>query len=68
MFEHANARKHVREHSCSFVRVFWSILAHLAHLTLSFLFQIVNGINEHFDVSMQIQETMSVSIAGCVVE
>ena len=31
LFEHANTRKHVYEHSCSSVRVFLSILAHLAH-------------------------------------
>ena len=36
MFEHANTRKHVSEQSCSSVRVFLSILAHLAHLTCSF--------------------------------
>ena len=32
LFEHANIRKHVYEHSCSSVRVFLCILAHLAHL------------------------------------
>ena len=31
MFEHANTRKHVYEHSCSSGRVLSSILAHLAH-------------------------------------
>ena len=30
LFEHANTRKHVYEHSCSCVRVILSILAHLA--------------------------------------
>ena len=38
MFEHANTRKHVFEHSCSSVRMFLSILAHLAHLAQSFFF------------------------------
>ena len=37
LFEYANTRKHVYEHSCSSVRVFWRILAHLAHLA-QFLF------------------------------
>ena len=47
LFEHANTRKHVYEHSCSSVRVFLSILilAHLAHLAQSF-FLISNAINE----------------------
>ena len=36
MFERANTRKHVREYSCSSVRVFLSILAHLAHLAQVF--------------------------------
>ena len=36
LFGHANTRKHVIEHSCSSVRVFLSILAHLAHLAQSF--------------------------------
>ena len=36
LFGHANTRKHVYEHSCSSVRVFLSILAHLAHLAQSF--------------------------------
>ena len=35
LFEHANTRKHVYEHNCSFMRVFLSILAHLAHLAQS---------------------------------
>ena len=34
MFEHANIRKHVYKHICSSVRVFLSILTHLAHLAL----------------------------------
>ena len=37
LFEHANTRKHVYEHSCSSVRVFLSILAHLPYLVKSFL-------------------------------
>ena len=45
LFEHANTRKHVYEHSCSSVRVFWWILAHLAHLA-QFLYFILNVINE----------------------
>ena len=36
MFKHANTRKHVSEQSCSSVRVFLSILAHLAHLACAF--------------------------------
>ena len=32
LFEHTNTRKHIYEHNCSSVRVFWSILAHLAPL------------------------------------
>ena len=34
--EHANTRKHVNEYSCSSVRVFLSILAHLAYLAQYF--------------------------------
>ena len=56
---HANTRKHVSEHSCSSVRVFLSVLAHLAQ----FFFLILNGINKCLDISMQIQKNMSVSIA-----
>ena len=58
--EHENTKKHVSEHSCSSVRVFFSILAHLAHLAQSF-FLILNGINKCFDtcLSMQIQEHVS---------
>ena len=37
LFEHANARKHVYEHSCSSVRAFLSISAHLANLAQSVL-------------------------------
>ena len=37
LFEHANTRKHVYEHSCSSVRAFLRILAHLAHLAQSIL-------------------------------
>ena len=65
--EHANTRKHLSEHCCSSVGVFISILAHLTHLAQSFVL-ILNGINKCFDVSMQIQESMSVSIAGHLVE
>ena len=36
LLEHAITRKHVYEHSCSFVRVFLSILAHLADIAQSF--------------------------------
>ena len=55
--EHANTRKHVSEHSCSSVRVFFSILAHLAHLAQSFFLNL-NVINKCFDtrLNMQIQE------------
>ena len=70
MFEHANTRKHVSEQSCSSVRVFLSILAHLAHfahLAYSF-FLISKQMNKFFDLSMQIQGSMSVRIAGCLVE
>ena len=63
MFKQADTKKHVSELSCLFGRVFLCILAHLAHLAQSF-FLIFNGIN----TKMQIQESMSVSIAGCVVE
>ena len=44
LFEQANKRKHVYVHSCSSTRVFWRILAHLAHLAQFFL--ILNVINE----------------------
>ena len=71
MFKQANTRQHISEQSCSSVRLFLSILAHLAHLACSF-FLISKPINEEmnkcFDLSMQIQESMSVSIAGCLVE
>ena len=71
IFKQADTKKHVTdvsEHKCSSVRVFLSILAHLAHLT-QFFFLIFKRINKWiFDVSMQIQESMSVSIAGCLVE
>ena len=33
--EHANTKKNVYEHGCSSVRLFLSILAHLAHLAES---------------------------------
>ena len=38
MFEHANTRKHVYEPSFASMRVFLSILAHLAHLGQSSFF------------------------------
>ena len=44
-------KKHISEHNCSSVRVFLSILAHLAHLAV-FFFLIFNGINKCFDGSM----------------
>ena len=58
--EHANTRKHLSEHSCLSMRVFFSILAHLAHLDQSY-FLILNGVNKCFDMclSMQIQEHVS---------
>ena len=67
--EHANTRKHLSEHCCSSVGVFLSILAHLAHLAQSFFLN-WNGIDKCFDtcLSMQIQKSMSVSIASCLVE
>ena len=43
--------EHVSEHNCFSVRVFLSILAHLAHLAQSF-FLIFNAINKCFDGSM----------------
>ena len=67
MSKHANTRKHISEHSCSSVRVLLSILAHLAHLAQSFIL-ILNGINKCFDVSMQIQGSISVSKADCLIE
>ena len=67
MFKKADTKKHISEHNCSSVRVFLSILAHLAHLA-QFFFLIFNGINKCFDRSMKIQENMSVSIADCLVE
>ena len=54
LFEHANTIKHVYEHSCLSVRVFFSILAQLAHLAQSF-FLIFNGINKCFDICFRIQ-------------
>ena len=65
LFEHENIKKHVSEHSCSSVRVFFSILAHLAHLA-QFYFLISNGINKCFDtcLSMQIQEHVREHIIG----
>ena len=71
MSKQANTIKHVSEQSCSSVRLFLSILAHLAHLACSF-FLISKPINEEmnkcFDLSIQIQESMSVSIAGHLCE
>ena len=43
--KHANTRKHVSEQSCSSLRAFLSILAHLAHLACSFSL-IFNRMNE----------------------
>ena len=37
LFEHANTRKQVDEHSCSSMRAFLSISAHLAHLAQSII-------------------------------
>ena len=69
MFKQADTKTHVSEHNCSSVRVFLSILAHLAHLAQSFFLLIFLGRNRYiFDVSMQIQKSMSVSIAGRLVE
>ena len=51
MFKQADTEKHISEHNCSFVRVFLSILAHLAHLA-QFFFMIFNAINKCFDLSM----------------
>ena len=45
------------------MKVFLSILAHLAHLAYSF-FLISKQINKCFDLGMQIQESISESIAG----
>ena len=52
MFKKADTKKHISEHNCSSVRVFLSILAHLAHLAQAFFFLIFNGINKCFDGSM----------------
>ena len=48
LFEHANTSKHVHEHSCSSVKEFLSISAHLAHLAhlAHSVFLIKNAINE----------------------
>ena len=67
MFNKADTKKHISERSCSSVRAFLSILAHLAHLAVIF-FLIFNGIDKCFDESMQIQESILESIAGCLVE
>ena len=53
MFDHANIRKDASEHSCLSVRMYLSILAHVAHLAQSF-FLVLNGNNKCFDVSIQI--------------
>ena len=51
MFKQADTKKHVSEHNCSSVKVFLSILAHLAQ---SFFFSDFFGINRYiYDVSMQ---------------
>ena len=46
MFKQANTRKHVSEQSCSSVRVFLNILAHLAHLAQFFFWPLLNKLNE----------------------
>ena len=66
LFKHANTRKHVYEYSCLSVRVFMSILAHLAHFAQSF-FLISTAINELiFDIckSKQIHKSMPVSMSA----
>ena len=67
LFEHANTRKHVHEHSGSSVRVFLSILAHLAQSFFTDFKR--NDLKKwiYSFLSMQIQESMSVSIAGHLV-
>ena len=66
MLKQVDTKKHISEHKYFSVRVFLSILAHLAQ---SF-YLILNGIDEKksSDVIMQILESMSVSITGCLVE
>ena len=56
--------QHVSEHSCSSLRVFLSIPAHLAHLVVFFFSITIGKIDECFNVSMKIQKSMSVSIAA----
>ena len=64
LFGHANTEKHVYEHSCSYVRVFLSILAHLAQSLFSD-FKCNKWLNIFIIfLSKQIQERMSVSIAA----
>ena len=60
LFEHANTRKQVCEHSCLLVKVFLKILTHLAQ-PFSW---ILNAVNECFDtcLSKQIYKNMSMSI------
>ena len=50
------------------MRAFFSILAYLAHLACSFSLILKKDKYICFDLSMQIQESMSVSKAGCLVE
>ena len=60
-------KKHVSEHSCSSARVFFYFSSSLSSFCSLFLFDF-NRINECIDVSMHIQESMSMSIVGCLVE
>ena len=66
MFKQRNIKNHVSEYSCLSVRMFLSILVHSSSLNCFFL--ILNKMNKYFDVSIQIQESVLVSIAGCLVE
>ena len=45
LFEHADTSKHVFEQHCSSMRVFLSILAHIAHLAQSYFSRIFSAIN-----------------------
>ena len=47
MFEHANTKKHVSEHSWLYGSVILSILAHLAHLAQSYFSMIFSAINTY---------------------
>ena len=50
MLNKADTKKHISEQSCSSVRVFLSMLAHLAHLAQSD-FPILNRINKCFNLA-----------------